>query len=157
LEYKFGINEDIFFRHIDVGNQSYDGEIKYKDQILKIEIAYPTLGVRSNEVQKQLLEKGGASEYYDPEELFIKIRRIIIDTAIKKAAKPYKETLLLLYYPFSENLFPGDVGLTEEMFEQFVNELKIISYKAEKVDFFVPAFKYKDYLEEQKCKPARLY
>jgi len=156
LEYKYGLNKDIKYRHVGVGNQGFDAEIEFNNKIKEIEIAYPLLGMRSKQFELQMVDKRSAHEIYDPEELFMQINNVILETAKKKAIKQYGDTLLLIYYPFSEDLLPGDVGLPEMKFGQMVDSLKEISFGAKQVDFFVPAYNYSDIYGDQ-CKPARLY
>ena len=104
----------------------------------------------------KIIENGVAFDYYDPIDLFNEIYKIIIATAEKKAKKKYDETLLLIYYAFNQDLFPGDEGLPEETFLELINKLKSIPYKADYVDFFIPEFQYEN-IYGVKSKPARLY
>lgn len=151
----YGFSKGVFYRHLGVGNQSYDGEIKINDIISRIEIGYPILGREAYLRSLELVDKGSVVHLYDSE-YFQEIRQVILQTANKKAKIEYGETTLLIYYSFVEKLYPGDTGLPEEEFGDLVNELKSISYKAKRVDFFVPSFEYINYLGQQ-SKPARLY
>ncbi len=156
LEFKYGVNSDLEYRHVGLGNQGFDAEIRIGGAIQTIEIAYPDLGIRTKEYQQQMIDKRSAHKIFDPNVLFEKIKRIIIETANKKARKQYGETLLLIYYPFSEDLYPGDIGLSETQFELMIDELKKIIFGANQVDFFVPGYEYENIFGKN-LKPAKLY
>ena len=155
LKHIYKSDEDVLYRHVGVGNQPYDGEIKKKKIVSRIEIGYPILGKEAYLRSLELIDKGSVVHLYD-KEYFQKIREVILETAKKKAIKVYDETWLLIYYPFVEQLYPGDTGLPEEEFSNLIEELRSITYKTRKVDFFVPSFQYNNYLGSQ-IKPERLY
>ena len=156
LKHVYGLSNSIMFKHVGIDNQPYDGVVKIGDLYHRIEIAYLYLGKYAKDQQKSIIEKHGAYSIYDADELYLQIKKLILDTAKKKAKKPYGDTLLVLYYASGEDLYPGDVGLSEERFSQVIDELKEISYHAKKVNFFLPSFEYTN-SEGAQFKPARIF
>ena len=110
LKHVYGLSGSIMFKHVGMDNQSYDGVVKIDDQNKRIEIAYLYLGKYAKEMQKNIIEGGSAQSVRDAEELYEQIKKLILDTARKKAKKPYGDTLLVLYYASGEELYPGDIG-----------------------------------------------
>ena len=157
LKHVYGLKSDVMFKHVGIENQPYDGVVKIGGQHRRIEIAYLSLGKHAKEQQqKKIVEENAALSIRDTEELYQQIEKLILDTARKKAKKPYEGTLLVLYYASGEDLYPGDVGFSEERFGRLVDTLRAISYRAEKVHLFLPEYAYTDGKAEL-LEPARIY
>ena len=156
LKHVYGLSGSIMFKHVGTDNQSYDGVVKIDDLYKRIEIAYLYLGKYAKEKQKRIIEHGYTQSIRDSEELYLQIRKLILDTAKKKAKKPYGDTLLVLYYAFGEELYPGEPGLEREKFDELIEELRHISYHAKRVHLFIPELVYRS-VSGQQTKPAKIY
>ncbi len=156
LENKYGLDNGILFRHVGVGNQPYDGEAKVINNTQKIEIKYITMGREEKYFHKEWLGGEGAFRCGDIEGLLLSIKELITQIALKKAEIVYGDTLLLLYFASCDYVCPSSVGFSVEDFDIIANDLKKISYKAQRVDFFIPAEKYQNCFWE-KNDPAMVY
>ncbi|MBT3320428.1 MAG: hypothetical protein HN389_11765 [Clostridia bacterium] len=156
LKYVYGFQSHILFKHVGIGNQPYDGVVKIGELYKRIEVSYLYLGKYANDQQKKLIEDGAAYSYRDAGELFSQIKKVILDTARKKAKKPYGDTLLVLYYASGEDLYPGETGMEQEKFAEIIEELQRIKYHAKRVDFFIPQIKYENE-DGKQVKTSKLY
>jgi len=138
LKFAYGLESNISFKHVGADNQPYDGVVKIGDVYKRIEIAYLYLGRRNTD------------------ELYLQIEKLVLDTARKKAKKPYGDTLLVLYYACNEDLRPGEDGMGEERFDALIDKLQGIKYHAKRVDFLIPSFEYKN-ADGKQIEPERLY
>ncbi len=156
LKHVYGLSSSIMFKHVGTDNQSYDGVVKINDLYKRIEIAYLYLGKYAKERQKKILEKGHVHSIRNDEELYPQIKKMILDTAKKKAKKPYGDTLLVLYYASGKELYSGDIGMENDKFDELIEELKRIRYHAKRVHFFIPKLVFKS-ASGQQTKPAKIY
>lgn len=155
LKHVYGLSSNIMFKHVGIENQPYDGVVKIGDLYKRIEIAYLYLSKYANDQQNKI-EKEVTHSIRDADELFMQIEKVIMDTARKKAIKPYGDTLLVLYYASGEDLYPGDMGMDEIKFDELIKKLRDIRFHAKRVDFFIPEMLYEN-SSEQHMKPKRLY
>jgi len=132
-------------RHVGIKNQNdivkYDGEFKLDDGTLeKVEIAAPRDGHKDYKDAIQLNNKGFTDgESYDIEPKWNKIKLSILEAANTKAVKNYEDVSLVICFEYLLYIDPtSSDGI--KMIEELLEELKGLSYIAQKVYLLIPPF-----------------
>ena len=131
-------NDNHLIRPI-IGNQGYDGEIKIDEEIIdKIELTWAIDGKESNEIAKDLNEKGHTevSTLLDNRKQINKERCLV--NMRKKALKDYSDSILVIVYD-TDPTFLIDNSEDPKILRELLDEAKTILFKAKKVFlFFLP-------------------